>query len=159
MTEARIRRAGAEEDWTAIRALVAEAFAFMAGRIDPPSSIHRWTPGIFREEAGAGAAFLAHRGGRLIGCVFTRPEGDALHLGKLAVAGDQRGRGIARALVEAAAEEALGRGLAHLRLQTRIELVENHAAFAAMGFLKTGEEAHPGLSRPTSITMTRALGG
>jgi hypothetical protein len=42
-------------------------------------------------------------------------------------------------------------------LQTRVELVENHAAFSRMGFAKTGESAHPGYDRPTSITMRRAV--
>ena len=37
------------------------------------------------------------------------------------------------------------------------ELIENHATFAALGFRKTGETAHAGYSRPTSITMELAL--
>lgn len=152
-----IRRAGAGEDWAAIHLLVAAAFAGMEGRIDPPSSIHRWTPGMFRTEAMAGAAFLAEDADALVGCVFAHVEGDALYLGKLAVAAPARGRGIARALIDAAAREAASRGLGRLRLQTRIELVENHAAFAAMGFGRTGESAHEGYDRPTSITMERAL--
>jgi len=38
-----------------------------------------------------------------------------------------------------------------------VELVENHAAFAKMGFVRTGESAHPGYDRPTSITLRRAV--
>jgi GNAT superfamily N-acetyltransferase len=67
-----------------------------------------------------------------------------------------QGRGIGRLLVEAARVEARRRGLAWLELQTRIELVENHAAFARMGFARTGETAHPGFARPTSVTMRSA---
>ena len=40
-----------------------------------------------------------------------------------------------------------------LELSTRIELVENHATFARMGFAKTAETAHEGFDRPTSIVM------
>jgi phosphinothricin acetyltransferase len=40
-----------------------------------------------------------------------------------------------------------------LELETRIELTENHATFARMGFIKTAETAHPGYERPTSIKM------
>jgi len=43
--------------------------------------------------------------------------------------------------------------------ETRIELVENHATFAALGFHIADKTAHPGYDRATSITMTRPLGG
>lgn len=150
-----IRRAGAAEDWPAIRALVADAFAFMEGRIDPPSSLRRWTAETFAAEAADGAAYLAEAEGRPVGFVTTRPEAGRLYIGKLAVAADRRGRGLGRALVEAAADEAARRGLDGLSLGARIELVENHAAFAAMGFVRAGETAHPGFDRPTSLAMAR----
>lgn len=82
-----------------------------------------------------------------------RPKDDALYVGKLAVRPGMQGQGIGRALVAAAREEARARGLPALELQTRIELAENHAAFARMGFVKVAETAHPGFARPTSITM------
>ena len=44
-----------------------------------------------------------------------------------------------------------------LELQTRIELTENHATFGALGFKKIAETAHPGYSRPTSITMRKLV--
>ena len=40
-----------------------------------------------------------------------------------------------------------------LELETRIELTENHAAFARMGFIKTAETSHEGFDRTTSIVM------
>ena len=48
-------------------------------------------------------------------------------------------------------------GLTTLELQSRIELLENHAAFTAMGFVKTAETAHPGYDRPTTFTFRKAL--
>jgi hypothetical protein len=48
-------------------------------------------------------------------------------------------------------------GLAALELESRIELTENHQAFAALGFTKTGETAHPGYNRATSITMRKPV--
>ncbi len=150
-----VRRAGAAEDWAAIRALVAGAFSYMEGRVDPPSSIARWTPEIFAAEAAGCAAFLIEAEGRPVGYVSTKVEGEDLYLGKLAVDGAWRGRGLGRALVEAAEDEAMRRGLCGLSLQTRIELAENHAAFAAMGFARSGESAHEGYDRPTSVWMRR----
>ena len=82
-----------------------------------------------------------------------RPREDALHIGKLAVRPGLHGSGIGKALVAAAQAEARALDLKALELQTRIELTENHAAFARMGFVKVGETAHPGYERPTSITM------
>jgi GNAT superfamily N-acetyltransferase len=89
----------------------------------------------------------------LVGCVFVRPKDDALYIGKLAVRPGLHGSGIGKALVAAARTEALARGLKVLELETRIELTENHATFARMGFVKTAETAHSGYERPTSITM------
>ena len=58
-----------------------------------------------------------------------------------------------RTLVDATRDEAVKRDLGTLELSVRIELNENHAAFARMGFMKTLEVAHPGYDRPTSLTM------
>lgn len=137
--------------------LIREAFAYMEGRIDPPSSALRLSTASIAAQAAEGAVFVAEEGETLVGCIFASPRGQALYLSKLAVRADRRGRGLGRALVEAAGAEARRLGLQALELETRIELVENHAAFAAMGFVKTGENAHAGYDRPTSITMRRAL--
>jgi N-acetylglutamate synthase-like GNAT family acetyltransferase len=140
-------------DWETVRALVLDAFAFMEGRIDPPSSALRMTAASMAADAAAGALLLAEIDGAVVGCVFIRRKKDALYIAKLAVRRDWQKRGIGRALVAAARDEARAQGLAVLELQTRIELHENHAAFARMGFAKIAETAHPGFARPTSITM------
>ena len=57
----------------------------------------------------------------------------------------------------AAEEHARDAGLPYLELDTRIELVENHDAFAAMGFVTTAERAHEGYDRPTFVTMRKQL--
>lgn len=143
--------------WDEVLAMARRAFAAMDGRIDPPSSIHHLTAAQMAADAAAGAAFVAEADGALAGCVFCKPKSDALYVGKLAVEPALHGRGIGRALLEAAAAEARARGLAFLELQTRVELTENHAAFARLGFARTGESAHAGYARPTSITMRRAV--
>lgn len=48
-------------------------------------------------------------------------------------------------------------GNSKLRLETRVELTENHAAFGRMGFVKVSETAHAGFDRPTSITMEKII--
>ena len=153
-----VRRAAVDfADWEAVRALIHDAFAYMNGRIDPPSSAWRLTPQSMAADAAEGALLLAGAGHTLVGCVFVRPKQDALYIGKLAVQPGLHGSGIGKALVQAARAEALALGLKALELETRIELTENHAAFARMGFTRTAETAHPGYERPTSITMRASL--
>jgi predicted N-acetyltransferase YhbS len=143
--------------WEELRALLLEAFAYMAGRIDPPSSVLSLTADDIARQTREGCVFIAEEDGRLVGSVFARATADAFYLGKLAVRPGRQGRGIGRALVAVVEAEALRRGFQVLELQTRIELTENHAAFARLGFIKTGETTHPGYPRATSITMRRRL--
>lgn len=139
----------------ALLALIRAEFAGMEGRIDPPSSMHRLTAGDIARQMQEGEVWTI--GTPPVACLFLTVRGDALYLGKLAVAGAHRGRGLARALVEQAALRARARGLVALELQVRVELVENHRTFAALGFAETGRSAHPGHSRPTTLTMRRAV--
>jgi len=149
-----VRRAPPDfTDWERVRALILAAFASMEGRINPPSSALRLTAQSMKTDAEKGALLLAEHGDDLVGCVFAQTKGDALYIGKLAVRPGLQGAGIGRKLVDAARSEARRLGLGMLELQTRVELIENHATFARMGFVKTGETAHDGFDRPTSITM------
>jgi len=145
--------------WQELLALIMSSFAYMDGVIDPPSSAHRLTLENLAEKARVEIAFVALDGDEIVGCLFCRPEPPAcLYVGKLCVSPNAQGKGIGSVLLEQA--EALARELAlpALRLETRIELIANHAKFAAWGFVKTAENAHPGYSRTTSIEMTKFLG-
>ncbi|MEW2914776.1 GNAT family N-acetyltransferase [Leisingera sp. JC11] len=137
--------------------LIRRSFACMEGRIDPPSSMHLLTLAALQDQCRSGEIWAT--GTPPSACVFLTPRPDCLYLGKLAVEEAQRGTGLARALVALAAARASALGLPVLRLQTRVELTENHAAFARMGFRKTGETAHPGFDRPTSVTMEKPVPG
>jgi GNAT superfamily N-acetyltransferase len=123
--------------WSAILALLHEAFAYMEGRIDPPSSLRDLTPEALSRHVRTEEIWII---GAPVACVFLTPKPGALYVGKLAVAADHRGK-----------------GLPALELQTRIELVENQAAFRAMGFQEVGRTSHPGFDRPTSITYRRPV--
>lgn len=155
----RIARAAPDfDDWPGVLALVRAAFAYMEGRIDPPSSLGRMDAASMREKAGSETLLLAHdAGGALVGCLFAAPRPDALYIGKMAVRPDLQGAGLGRALMAAAEDLARARGLPFLELQTRVELSGNHEAFARMGFRRTGETAHEGYDRPTSLTFRKAL--
>lgn len=143
-------------DWGGLLALVQTAFEGMEGRIDPPSSMHALTAESIAGQARSGEVWVI--GVPPVACIFLTPRPGALYLGKLAVAATERGKGHARQLVDVAALRAKSLGLPMLELQSRIELVENHAIFRKMGFVQTGETAHPGFDRPTSLTFRRAIG-
>lgn len=137
--------------------VILAAFAYMDERIDPPSSAHRLTPATLRQKAAQEIAFAAIDKGRIVGCVFLKPEESALHIGKLAVHPAAQGQGIGRLLLARAEATARELGLSSLRLETRVELTENHRLFAAWGFHKTAENRHAGYDRITSIEMRKPL--
>ena len=80
-----------------------------------------------------------------------------MYLGRVAVPPAWRGRGVARAVVGAAEEEARARRLPRLLLGTRLVLAGNRRLFAGLGFRETGLETHPGYDAPTSVRMEKAL--
>jgi GNAT superfamily N-acetyltransferase len=145
------------QDWSALHALLVECFAYMEGRIDPPSSLTRMPPDVLAAKAREETLLVAVANGILIGCGYLSEQDDAIYIGKLAVAPPFRRRGVLRALIDEADKLARRRGKSFLELQTRVELVENHRTFEALGFAKVGETAHPGFDRATSITMRKRV--
>ena len=143
--------------WAALHRLLSDAFAYMDERIDPPSSMHRLDVAAVAAKAAEEELLLAREEDMLVGCAFLRPVDETFYLGKLAVLPARRGGGIGRALVRRAQGLAAERAVEAIELQVRVELVENRRFFEALGFRKTGESAHAGYSRPTSITMRSVI--
>lgn len=141
--------------WPAILSLLHSEFAYMEGRINPPSSLHSLTPEALTRQTETGEIWVI--GAPPVACVFLTPKHGALYIGKLAVAAQHRGQGHARALIDLAEDRARALHLPALELQTRIELTENHATFRALGFHEVARTAHPGHDRPTSITFRRSI--
>ena len=151
------RRLGPKDDFAPVLLLIETAFAFMDGRINPPSSVHRLTAPALAAQAATGEVWVMEDLGRIIACMVLTPGPGHLYLGKLATDPAFRRLGLARQLVRHAVLRARALGLPDLRLETRVELTENHAAFQAMGFAEVARTAHPGFDRPTSITFARAV--
>ena len=149
-------RAVAPYDWPALLALLHRAFANMAGRIDPPSSLHALTPEAIAQQAVTGEVWVI---APTAACLFLTPKPGRLYLGKLAVDPALQGQGHARTLIALAESRAKALGLALLELETRVELTENHALFQHLGFSESARKAHPGFNRPTSITFTKPVAG
>jgi len=149
------RRLTGEEDMGPILNLIREAFAYMDGIVDPPSSAHRLTEAALADQAREGEVWVIDEGGVPLACMVLTPKTDRLYIGKLAVAAGHRRRGLSRQLLVHAEARAKALGLSRLEMQSRVELTGNHAAFEAMGFARTGATAHPGYDRPTSVTFAR----
>lgn len=127
----------------------------MDTRIDPPSSMYRLTLADISKQCEFGEVWTYCD--PVEACIFLREKAGRMYLGKLAVAEHLRGRGIARQLISLAEQRARLRGLRALELEVRIELLENHAAFAKLGFKKVSEGAHDGYDRATFITMRKPV--
>ncbi len=151
----RLTQAGPDTDWTAVRNLLRESFAYMAARLGHPARAATSTPEDLAAETTRGPVYLI-LDETPVACLFTRPSRDhpdALYIGKLAVAETRRGQGLARQLVEHAATQARDQGYKALTLDTGVQFPELHTAFARMGF---GPPA-PRQGEPGVVTLRRVL--
>jgi len=125
--------------------------------IDPPSSVLRESTADFAKRLSSETCFAIEHEGRIVASVFCIPQGDALYIGRLAVAPGMRRKGLASALIEAATAEARRIGAARITLKARISLVSNVALFRRHGFAVVAEETHAGYAAPTSYAMELRL--
>jgi ribosomal protein S18 acetylase RimI-like enzyme len=81
-----------------------------------------------------GLVWLAHDAERPIGFAVCEAFDDGLHLWELAVRREAQGRGVGRALIDAAIAEARRRGLPAVTLSTFREIPWNAPFYARLGF-------------------------
>lgn len=144
-------------NWSALESLLRAAYAPMEGRIDPPSFLTTMTLADIAYKATVEDLFVAFDGPRPVACGFGTPNGTLYNIGKVAVAASHRKQGLARALMNAANARAEQLGLEALQLFARVELVENHATYLALGFTQTGTFTHEGFDSPTALIFQRPL--
>lgn len=144
-------------DAEAAAALIRTAFAAQSAVTDPPSSALNETAEIVSRKLAEGGGFVAEDGGELGALVLFQPDGNALYLGRLAVAESQRGRGVARRLLALAEDEARRLGFARTRLRVRLDLAGNRRLFAKCGYEETEQLSHPGYEKPTFAVMEKRL--
>lgn len=148
------RRHKAEDpDLRDILALIQRSFAYMDGRIDPPSSMHRLTARDIAKQCMTGEVWTM--GSPISACIFLSAQQQFLYVGKVAVVEGQRGRGLAGHLIDLAEERARDVGLPALELSVRVELTENRATFERLGFAVIAQRSHKGYARPTYLRMRR----
>ena len=144
-------------DWTAVHALLLDSFAYMEARLGHPARASQATARDLAVEARQGPVLLwLDTDDTLAGCLFCRPSRDhpgALYVGKLAVAQALRGQGVARHLIDAAADLARRSGYTALTLDTGTQFPELHDTFQRLGF----NAPVPRQGEPGVVTMIRSL--
>jgi len=98
-----------------------------------------------------GGGAVLESGGAIVGVVLWAEEDGALYIGRLSVDPENRGQGIARALMDEAEREARRRGLTRMTLGVRLELEENRRLFRSCGFEDAVLKSHEGFSEPTWV--------
>lgn len=137
--------------------LLQHAFAYMEGRINPPSSLGRLNIQSLKQKILDETLFTAVDGQRLVGCAFAKINDDTVYLGKLAVHADYQGLGLSRQLITRVEQLALQSQLPVVEMETRIELTENQQLFEHLGYRRVAENSHAGFSRPTSYCYQKNL--
>jgi len=139
----RIRLARADEAGV-IRDLVRGAYAMYVPRMGKE-------PGPMLDDYGKriadGAAFVMEAGGGIAGVLVLLPYDDHLLMDNVAVDPDFQGRGIGKALVAFAEQEAVRRGYGEIRLYTHQTMVENVRMYARLGYEETGRGEQAGYDR------------
>lgn len=145
------------EDFHGLHEMLMSEFAYMEHRINPPSSMNRLTVSALRQKAKIEHLIVALNDAQLVGCVFIRPAAPAWYLGKLAVSGSMRSRGVGSQLLASAERLCADHGGSCIELEVRVELTENHEFFEKYGFTQCGENAHKGFDHPTSFLFRKQV--
>lgn len=146
-----IRLAGSEEA-EAVRQLVCDAYGHYVARMGKP-------PGPMLDDYARRIAdrqvWVLREGDVLAGVlVLEDAEDGTMLLDNIAVAPAAQGRGLGRALIAFAEEEARRRGCSEVRLYTHVLMVENLALYKRLGFHETARINEKGYDR---IYMARPL--
>jgi ribosomal protein S18 acetylase RimI-like enzyme len=138
-----VRPAGMS-DLAAMTRIVADAYTKYTDRIGKP-------PGPMLDDYSVHirnhSAWVIERDGMVAGLIMLLPKDDHLLLDNVAVDPARHGRGIGRALMRFAENEASRRGYNELRLYTHVTMTENLAMYPALGWQETGRGEQAGYQR------------
>ena len=152
----RIALASAAESPLVLQILQA-AFAEYAGILDPPSGVDTETVADVESALAEGGNLLAWEGATAVASARFRLHTAYLYVGRLAVLPDQRGRGIASAIMRAMETIARATGRPEVALGTRLRLPQNIALYHKLGYQITKSQKHP-RGADIIVWLTKHLG-
>jgi ribosomal protein S18 acetylase RimI-like enzyme len=136
-----LRRATAD-DLPAIRAVIEAAYARYLTRMDkPPAPLLR----DYGPSVEAGTTWVT--GSPITAVLTLYPREDHLYVENIAVDPSAQGRGLGRALMEFAEQEAARRGLSRMALVTHEAMTENQAIYARLGYVEIERRTEDGYRR------------
>lgn len=126
-------RPATAEDAPAAAALVDRAYGHYIARIGqkPYPMVVDYAQAI-----AAMIGYVVEEEGRIVGLLLLDPEERFLMVDNIAVDPSLQGRGLGRALMTFAEEEARRLGLEEMRLYTHEKMVENQAIYARLGYVE-----------------------
>jgi ribosomal protein S18 acetylase RimI-like enzyme len=147
----RVLRQATAADVPSVQRLVAAAYAKYAGRMDRPPA-----PVLADYHAAVRAGHVWVLGAPIIGVIVLTEDDGSLLIENVAVHPSAQGRGLGRALLEFAEQQAAARGLARLTLYTNEVMVENLEIYVSLGYRETGRRGESGYRR---VFMEKPLDG
>ena len=131
-------------DLPAIERIVSDAYRVYIERIGKP-------PGPmlddYAEHVRNHAAWVTEISDQVIGLLILIDQTDDLLLDNIAVDPSHHGRGIGRALLDFAEQEAVRRGYSEITLYTHEKMSENLAMYPALGWVETARREQNGYQR------------
>jgi GNAT superfamily N-acetyltransferase len=139
-----IIRQASSSDALSVERIVRAAYAKYVARIGKP-------PGPMNDDYAARiaqqAVWLLIASGEIAGILVLLEEDDHLLLDNVAVDPRHQGKGIGRALIDFAEQEARRRGHAEIRLYTHQAMHENIVLYPRLGYEETGRGEQAGFQR------------
>jgi ribosomal protein S18 acetylase RimI-like enzyme len=138
-------------DLSEIKALINAAYARYLTRMDkPPAPLFRdYGPSI-----DEGTTWVI--GSPITALLTIYPRADHLYVENVAVDPSAQGRGLGRALLEFAEQQALSLGLHRMALVTHEAMTENQAIYTRLGYTEVERRAEDGYRR---VYMEKQLDG
>ncbi len=137
-------RPAARPDLDAVRNCARQAYALYVPRMgkEPAPMV-----ADFEAQIRVGKLHVVELDGEVAGFVVFYPRGDHLHVENVAVLPGAQGKGIGKALLGFAEDEARRVGLPAVELYTNVKMVENQSFYPALGYLETDRREEDGFSR------------
>jgi ribosomal protein S18 acetylase RimI-like enzyme len=144
-------RPATPDDLPAIKAVIDAAYARYLTRMDkPPAPMFR----DYGPSVEAGTTWVI--GAPVTAVLTLYPRADHLYVENVAVDPVAQGRGLGRALMEFAEQEAARRGLNRMALVTHEVMTENQAIYARLGYTEIERRTEDGYRR---VYMEKPLTG